>query len=157
MRVVDFINGNHWVRGKEDKRTQMTLIPLFYYMLQSVPEDVFSWQISIVSKEQCIKCPQCELICPLCAPTSLFREACLPTLYKPSSWIISHPTNKTRMMHVHVSTWVCAALALLHWIMLGVGTMLNVWFPICAWRKKQQLRFEEIIFPRLICTSQSSI
>lgn len=136
MRVVDFINGNHWVRGKEDKRTKMTRIPLFYYMLQSVPEDVFSWQISIVSKEQCIKCPQRELICPLCSSTSAFWEACLPALYKPPSWIISHLTIITRMVHVRVSTWVRAALANVHWIMLGVGTMLNVWFPIREWRKK---------------------
>lgn len=141
--------------GKEDKRTQMTQIPLFYYMLQSVPEDVFSWQISIVPKEQCIKCPQSELICPLCSSTSLLWEACLTALYKPPSRITSHLTNKTCMVHVRVSTWVCAALAIIHWIMLGVETMLNDWFTTCVWRK--QLRFEELIFPRLIRKFRSSI
>lgn len=152
---MDFINGNHRVRGKEDKRTQMTQIPLFYYMLQSVPEDVFSWQISIVPKKQRIKCPQSELICPLCPSTSLLWEACLTALYKSPSCITSHLTNKTCMVHVRVSTRVCAALANVHWIMLGVGTMLNDWFPTCVWRK--QLRFEEMIFPRLVCKFQSSV
>lgn len=140
----------------EGKKRKELRWPRFHYSTTCCRVLLFSWQISIVPKEQCIKCPQSELIFPLCSSKSLLWEAWLTALYKPSSYIILHVTNEKSMAHVCVSTWVYAVLANIHLITLGARTRLNVQFPTRVWKKKKT-RSEEIIFPRLICQLQSSI